>query len=64
MESNSKSKIYIYHLSNGFSFNQYTELKDLDVICKVWRENTNEIQIGRYLVQPKDLICIEQSMYE
>ena len=64
MESNSNSKMYIYHLVNGITFTQYTELKDLSNIRRLWEENEGSIDIGRYVVKPKDLIMIEQSIYK
>ena len=64
MESNSNSKMYIYHLVNGITFTQYTELKDLSNIRRLWEENEGSIDIGRYVIKPKDLILIEQSIYK
>ena len=64
MESNVNSKMYIYHLINGITFTQCTELKDLSNIRRLWEENEGTIDIGRYIVKPKDLIMIEQSIYK
>jgi hypothetical protein len=64
MESNSNSKLYIYHLTNGFTFEQYTELKDLSEIIRYWEDGKDTLNIGRYTVKPKDLILIEQSTYK